>query len=125
HNGERYVADAVRSVLRQTAPVVECIVVDDGSSDRTAEVLEPFAGDITVIKQPQSGVSNARNRGAREARGDLVAFLDHDDEWLRTKLERQLDALSSDDTMVVCALQVVDGGGRLGEVKRLGPADRL
>ena len=126
HNGADYVGEAVRSALEQTSPVLECIVVDDGSTDGTGEVLASFGGDIKVIRQPQSGVSNARNRGADEARGELVAFLDHDDEWLPSKLERQVEALGPEDTMVVCALQVVDAEGSPQEVKRLGPTgDRL
>jgi glycosyltransferase involved in cell wall biosynthesis len=125
HNGEDYVADAVRSVLSQTAAALECIVVDDGSTDGTRSALEAFVPDVTVIHQAQSGVSRARNRGADAARGELVAFLDHDDEWLPAKLERQLAALGPDDTMVVCALQVVDADGAPGEIKRLGPTDRL
>jgi glycosyltransferase involved in cell wall biosynthesis len=125
HNGADFVAEAVRSVLAQTTPALECIVVDDGSSDGTGAVLDGFGEAITVIRQPQSGVSSARNRGAQEARGDLVAFLDHDDEWLPRKLERQLAAMGPQDTMVVCALQVIDAAGNAKEVKRLGPSDQL
>jgi glycosyltransferase involved in cell wall biosynthesis len=125
HNGQDYVAEAVRSVLSQTRPVRECIVVDDGSTDGTPEVLERFGDSIRVISQSQSGVSAARNRGAREAQGDLVAFLDHDDVWLAAKLELQLASMSSEHTMVVCALQVVDAGGAPIEIKRLDPIERL
>jgi glycosyltransferase involved in cell wall biosynthesis len=125
HNGEDYVAQAVRSVLAQTFPVHECIVVDDGSSDGTAGILSSFGDDIRVIRQRQSGVSSARNRGAEEAGGDLVAFLDHDDEWLPAKLERQLATMGPGDTMAVCALQVIDAAGNAMEVKRLGAPDRL
>lgn len=125
HNGEDYVAEAVRSVLGQTLPVAECIVVDDGSTDGTAAVLASFGADITVIRQSQGGVSRARNAGAQAARGELVAFLDHDDEWLPAKTERQLAALEPGQTMIVCALQVIDAHGVEGEVKRLGPIDHL
>jgi glycosyltransferase involved in cell wall biosynthesis len=125
HNGEDFIAAAVHSVLSQTLPVAECIVVDDGSMDGTADILSGFGEDVVVIRQPQSGVSRARNAGAEVARGELVAFLDHDDEWLPEKTERQLGALGSGDTMVVCALQVVDRHGAQGEVKRLGPIEHL
>jgi teichuronic acid biosynthesis glycosyltransferase TuaG len=125
HDGQDFVAEAVHSALSQTTPVAECIVVDDGSTDDTHAVLSSFGGDITVIHQPQSGVSRARNRGAEAARGELVAFLDHDDAWDGAKTERQLEALAADTTMVVCALQVVDAYGTEGEVKRLGPLDQL
>jgi glycosyltransferase involved in cell wall biosynthesis len=123
HNGAEFVGEAVRSVLVQTHPVLECIVVDDGSSDATGDVLAAFGDKVRVIRQSQSGVSSARNRGAGEARGELVAFLDHDDAWLPEKLERQLAALGAGDTMVVCALQVVDAGGTPQQVWRLGPTD--
>jgi glycosyltransferase involved in cell wall biosynthesis len=125
HNGHEFVAHAVRSVLNQTAPALECIVVDDGSTDATWEILRAFGNEIRVMHQPQSGVSTARNRGAEAARGDLVAFLDHDDEWLPAKTERQLDTLGVGDTMIMCALQVIDAHGAAGEIKRLGPIDRL
>jgi glycosyltransferase involved in cell wall biosynthesis len=124
-NGETYVADAIRSVLSQTVGAVECIVVDDGSTDGTQRVLEHFRGDISVLHQANAGVSAARNLGAKQANGEFVAFLDHDDEWLPEKLERQLAALGPDDSMVVCALQVVAADGASGEVKHLGPVDQL
>ena len=124
-NGEAYVADAIRSVLSQTTGAVECIVVDDGSTDGTRRVLELFGDDISVLHQVRSGVSAARNLGAQRATGDFVAFLDHDDEWLPDKLERQLAAFGPEDTMVVCALQVVMADGSLGQVKRLGSVNQL
>jgi glycosyltransferase involved in cell wall biosynthesis len=125
HDGADYVGAAIRSVVSQTFPVLECIVVNDGSTDGTSDVLASFGDDIVVITQAQSGVSAARNRGAEQARGDLIAFLDHDDEWVPTKLERQLSALAPTDMMVLCALQVVAADGEPLEVKHLGPAERL
>ena len=125
HNGAAYVGDAIRSVLTQTRPALECIVVDDGSTDATPEELARFGDVITVIRQEQTGVSAARNRGAHEAHGDLVAFLDHDDEWVPQKLQRQTEVLGPEDTMIVCALQVIGAGGTPREIKRLGPVERL
>ncbi len=90
YNGERFIADAIRSVLGQTWPVYECIVVDDGSTDGTARVVEEFGDAVRLIRQLNTGVSGARNAGVAAARGELVAFLDSDDVWLREKLERQL-----------------------------------
>ena len=113
HNGRRYVAEAIESVLAQTTPPIECIVVDDGSTDDTAAVVERFGAAVTLVRQLQSGVSRARNRGAELARGQLVAFLDHDDAWLPDKIECQLAALmASDATMALCAMDVIDAGGR-------------
>ncbi len=113
-NGELYVAEAIRSVLEQTHPVAECIVVDDGSVDATAAVVAEFGDRVAYVRQDNAGVSTARNRGATLAQADLVAFLDHDDAWMPQKLERELAALASENaTMVTCASQLVDGQGVL------------
>ena len=69
------------------------IVVNDGSTDETAQVLERYRGRIRAIFQENRGVSAARNRGIAAAQGDLIAFLDHDDTWLPEKLEKQLACL--------------------------------
>lgn len=76
------------SALAQTLAPLEIIVIDDGSSDNTAHWIEAHYGEeIRVIRQPNSGVARARNRGWQQARGDWIAFLDHDDEFLPQKLE--------------------------------------
>ena len=82
--------EAVDSVLGQTYRNFELIVVDDGSTDNTAQILETYQGRITVIRQENAGVSAARNRGIRKASGRLISFLDSDDLWLSGKLERQV-----------------------------------
>jgi len=89
-DAEAFVGAAVESALAQTHPRVEVIVVDDGSTDATLEALEPYRGRITVVEQPNAGPARARNRGIEEANGALVAFLDADDLWLPTKLEKQV-----------------------------------
>jgi glycosyltransferase involved in cell wall biosynthesis len=94
HNGERFIADSVLSVLHQTRPVHECLVVDDGSTDGTMDVLRSFDGDVRVIRQPHAGVAAARNAGMREASGDHFAFLDADDVWLSHKVDRQLSMMA-------------------------------
>ena len=126
HDGAEFVREAIESVLAQTHAVSECIVVDDGSTDATADVVDGFGPPVRRVHQPRAGVSAARNRGAREARGELVAFLDHDDAWLPRKLERQVAALAAEQaTMAVCALEVVDAAGRTLRVMRLGPTADL
>ena len=125
HNGSAYVAEAIQSILGQTRPPIECLVIDDGSTDGTAEVVGRFGREIAYVRQDRSGVSTARNHGAALARGRLVAFLDHDDTWLPTKLERQLEALSASATIALCAVDVVDERGTIRRTMRLRPREDL
>src|SRR3990167_8128796 len=90
YNYARYLPQAIDSVLGQTYPHIEVVVVDDGSTDESRDVLRAYGSRIRWVQQERQGVSAARNRGVRESRGDLVAFLDADDRWLPTKLERQV-----------------------------------
>jgi glycosyltransferase involved in cell wall biosynthesis len=95
YNSATFVADAIDSVLKQTVPPLEVIVVDDGSTDDTGEVLGRFDRHIRRIRFAENrGVSVARNRGIALARGNLIAFLDADDVWFPGKLERQLACLA-------------------------------
>lgn len=79
-NGEKYVAQALESLLEQDYPLFEVIAVDDGSIDRTREIIERYH-DINYIYQSNRGVSSARNTGIATSRGDIIAFLDSDDFW--------------------------------------------
>jgi hypothetical protein len=96
HNGQRYVAESVRSVLAQSRPVAECIVVDDGSTDGTADVLASFGSSIVVVHQDHAGVAAARNAGMAKATGDCFAFLDADDVWFPGKTAAQLPVLQAE-----------------------------
>ena len=93
HNGERYLAEAVASVRRQSPAPIEIVVVDDGSTDGTAALAETLGTDIRVVRRPHSGVTVSRNRGITAARGDLIAFLDCDDLWTDAKLATQVPIL--------------------------------
>jgi glycosyltransferase involved in cell wall biosynthesis len=89
YNGARFLREALDSVLAQTHPAREVIVVDDGSTDDSAAVAASYGPPVRVIRQPNQGESVARNRGIDAAEGDWVAFLDADDWWLPEKLEEQ------------------------------------
>lgn len=102
YNAESCVGRAIRSVLAQTHPVREVIVVDDGSRDTTAGVVQGFSAPVRYVYQPNAGVSAARNHGIREASGDWVAFLDADDEWLPEKLKRQMELLTARPNLRWC-----------------------
>lgn len=94
-NQERYLAEAIESVLAQTRPPDEIIVVDDGSTDGTLDVARRYMNRIRYVYQPPRGAPAARNRGLALATGDAIAFLDSDDTWLPAKLEAQLAVLEA------------------------------
>lgn len=95
YNYGRFIARAVTSVLGQSYQAVECIVVDDGSTDDTAEVLRGFGRDVTVVRQTHRGVSAARNAAIAVARGEYIALLDGDDEWHPDKVATQVRRLAA------------------------------
>jgi glycosyltransferase involved in cell wall biosynthesis len=93
YNGERFLQEALESILDQTHRSFEITVVDDGSTDGTAAVAGRYTGRIRYLHQANSGPAAARNLGLETARGDLIAFLDADDLWHAEKLERQASHL--------------------------------
>jgi glycosyltransferase involved in cell wall biosynthesis len=90
HNRGWAIAEAIDSVLEQDFRDYELIVVDDGSTDNTSDILQSYGNTVTVIYQSNKGVSAARNRGIEASTGELIAFLDSDDLWLPRKLSRQV-----------------------------------
>lgn len=96
------VRDAISSVVAQTFQDFELIVVDDGSRDETLAELQRLEGAFRVIPQPRVGVAGARNRGAKEARGNYLAFLDSDDLWLPKKLAVQVAFMDAHPELKIC-----------------------
>ena len=90
YNVEHYIGRAIDSVLAQSRPAQEVIVVDDGSTDGTADVIKRYGSDVQYIYQQKAGASSARNRGIENASSEWIAFLDADDEYLPQKLETQM-----------------------------------
>jgi glycosyltransferase involved in cell wall biosynthesis len=101
YNGSRTIRATLDSVLEQTLPADEIIVLDDGSTDDTASILSSYGSRITVLHQENRGVAATRNTLCERARGDLVAFVDHDDVWHSTYLETQ--GKSFEDHPTACA----------------------
>ena len=93
---------ALDSVIEQTRLPAEVIVVDDGSTDATAELVESRFPGVRLLRQENRGVSAARNRGIEASRGEWIALLDSDDEWRPRKLEMQLSALEAQPDLRIC-----------------------
>ena len=98
YNHERFIEEAIVSVLQQDFPHddTEILVVDDGSTDRTPEIVRQFEPRLRLIRKPNGGQASAFNAGIPEARGEIVAFLDGDDWWAPNKLSRVMQAMSAD-----------------------------
>jgi len=113
YNYDRYLGEAIESVLNQTYQHLEVIVVDDGSTDRSGEVAKSFADrGVQYCYQANAGIGPARNKGVEPAAGEFIAFLDADDRWPLQKIERQLKAFESDETLEMVfgqALQLQNG----------------
>lgn len=107
YNRHAMLKEAVESVLAQDYQHFELIVVDDGSTDLTPEILKSYRAAVTVIHQNNQGVSSARNTGIKAASGDLVAFLDSDDLWLPQKLSSQVDFFKSNPEALICQTQEI------------------
>lgn len=112
YNGARFITETLHSILAQTVPPLQVIVVNDGSTDNTAAIVEQFGEAVTLINTQNNGPCKARNIGAAVAQGNWIALCDSDDVWLQDKLERQLK-LANEAPDLHCVLtdyaEVVNG----------------
>jgi glycosyltransferase involved in cell wall biosynthesis len=113
YNGNNYLREAIDSVLAQTFTDYELIVVDDGSTDGTWDIIESYGQQLRGVQKPNGGVATALNRGIEEMRGRWFAWLSHDDLWLPTKLERQVSFLLTSPQFKACYTDyfIVDAKG--------------
>jgi glycosyltransferase involved in cell wall biosynthesis len=96
HNGEAYLAEAIESILSQSRPCEQVVVVDNDSTDRSGEIARGYGSPVEVVFEPRRGIGPARNAALRAAQGDFIAFLDADDLWEPEKTALQLDAFEAD-----------------------------
>jgi glycosyltransferase involved in cell wall biosynthesis len=130
HNGEKYLAQAIESVLCQTHRELELVVIDDGSTDGSLAIMERYARAdrrVRVVTQENRGVTATGNRGLEEARGDWVARLDADDLFFPEKIERQLAFVKRHPDLRIAGTRgwfINDRGRSLGLVGTEGPFTR-
>ncbi|HEX5034971.1 MAG TPA: glycosyltransferase family A protein, partial [bacterium] len=110
YNGEAFLTEAIESVLAQSYPNLEILVIDDGSTDRSLELAKSFSG-LRCLHQPNSGIAAARNAGIAAAAGSVLAFLDADDAW-------------SDDHFEVLLPFLEDYDMAFGQLQKTGPSLR-
>lgn len=101
-NRAAWLPEAIDSVLAQDYPSIELIVVDDGSTDATSQIIQTYAPDLTFIPRPHRGVSAARNHGVAASQGELIAFLDSDDLWLPSKITAQVTLFEQSPQLQAC-----------------------
>jgi glycosyltransferase involved in cell wall biosynthesis len=105
-NAAKWIKETIDSILTQTYPVLEILIVDDGSTDETAGIVQEYGAPVRYINQKHRGVSAARNLGIALARGNLIAFIDGDDYWHPRKIESQVKLLNEKKlSWVSCEIQ--------------------
>jgi len=118
-NAERYISDAIQSILQQTHSNFELVVVDDGSSDRTGAIVEAYCAKdsrVRLIQKENGGIVSALNRGLLECSHDLVARMDADDLAHPDRLRRQVERMQLDMTIIACGTSVELFGSRTGDI---------
>lgn len=119
HNYARYLATTIESVLTQSVSNLDLIIIDNGSTDDSREVIERYRGELTAIYQKDLGQASGRNTGLTHAKGELISFLDADDYWEPQKLEMQLEKLNEEYQFIYTGLRRFDSdsGATLGSIK--------
>src|SRR5208282_1651935 len=130
YNHERYIEEAISSVLAQDFPAAarEILVVDDGSTDRTPELLGKFASQIRLLRKPNGGQASAFNHAIPQCRGEIVAFLDGDDWWAPNKLSAVVAAFAAHPAVGLVGhsiTEILAGGARRSELVRDSPHFRI
>ena len=122
YNYGRFLRETIDSALAQTYPALEIIVIDDGSSDDTPQILAEYGDRIRAIRQNNQGVGAARNTGIAAARGEYLSFLDSDDVWNPGKLEMEIARFEADPSlgMVHCGAESFDTAGNTVKVSLTG-----
>ncbi len=117
YNHARYVIQAIESVLNQTYPNIEILVIDDGSIDHTATVLKPYLRKINYIYKKNGGTSSALNRGIKESNGKYICWLSADDMFEPEKTAKQVAQMESNDLLGFCysSFTIVDAVGKPGD----------
>jgi glycosyltransferase involved in cell wall biosynthesis len=115
YNRVQYICEAIDSVLAQTYNNTEVIVVDDGSTDNTRDIIQQYDSKVKYIFQNNAGPSAARNNGIKQSSGELIAFLDSDDIWLAEKLELQIELMRQSQYigLVSCGIYIIDASGKI------------
>ena len=132
YNGENFILDALKSAINQTLPPHKIIIVDDGSTDKTNEIVSECAKtskiNIEIIKKTNGGLSSARNAGIEASDSNFVAFLDADDTWVENKLEEQMKVYETTElknlALVYCNYDVIDSNGIIKYENYKAPLDK-
>lgn len=101
YNGQAFIADAIESILNQNFPTLELIVIDDGSTDRTAAIVSRYQTRLRYLYQPNQGPAAARNLGLQSMNGNIVGFIDADDLWPNGRLLKQLNFLEKNPDQLI------------------------
>ena len=132
HNGEDYIAETIDSVLAQTCPATEILVVDDGSTDGTAAIIRSYGDRVKLLSIKKSGVSVARNFGIQASKNEWVALVDHDDLWTPDHLELLGQTIVANPTADICYSGVRNlvfderaNAFALADVRKFHPADEM